>query len=69
MQTRFIGKKPDPTGTVATIRLNNRAQPSGPRIERYEDPRQEMLAKTSLGVVSDGGSKLTEHGIRVAVTA
>ena len=46
--TRFFGKKPDPTGTVVTVRLNDRAQPLA-RGERYEDPLPEMLATNGWG--------------------
>ena len=44
--TRFFGKKPDPTGTAVTVRLNDRAQPMD-RGERYEYPLQELLAKNA----------------------
>ena len=59
--TRFFGRKPDPTGTVVTVRLNDRAQPMD-RGERYEDPLQELLAKNGWGEVSGGGSQLSEDG-------
>ena len=43
--TRFFGKKPDPTGTVVTVRLNDRAQPMD-RGERYEDFLQSCSPRT-----------------------
>jgi hypothetical protein len=59
--SRLFGKKPEPTGTVVTVRLNDRAPPMD-RGERYEDPLQELLAKNGWGEVSGGGSQLSEDG-------
>ena len=64
--TRFFGKKPDPTGTVVTVRLNDRAQPMD-RGERYEDPLQRcspriILSEPELSLGSSEGLGIYLNG-------
>lgn len=61
MLGRFFSKKPEASGTLVIVRLNDRIQPID-RGERYEDPLQELLAKNAWGEVSGGGSQLSEDG-------